>query len=264
MRIEVKPIETKKWHGKKGKEAFFEPKVSQVLYDPITGKYRTGLTKEEAEKWGKELGIDLSDNFNPEEEHPFWSSKRAQIKLENKTMVFNTTNTLDAVKVKTLKVCHLVANSIKELEEGRWPDATHVIYDESDEVEVKANSMQKTKKAIQLLSKLTADQQVGIIMILEGKNLKGRSANFLDAAMGKIIEEKVDEFIRYAEMDSKEVYAISTVHEALHNNILTKDLGAVYYMSEKIGLSFDDAVKWFMDPNNQTTKAAIISKLNPA
>jgi hypothetical protein len=37
-----------------------------------------------------------------------------------------------------MKGSKLVANSMKELDEGKWPEATHVIFDESEEVSYKS------------------------------------------------------------------------------------------------------------------------------
>jgi hypothetical protein len=135
--VEVRPLPIEKWHKKEGKETFSQPKGSQVLYDSKTGKYSTGLTDEEAEQWGKDLGLDLSNKFNPTQEHPTWSMKSWNIRLENNTMFFDTTKLIDKIKVRNMKANKFVANSLKEWKEGKWPDATHVIFDESDEADDK-------------------------------------------------------------------------------------------------------------------------------
>jgi len=48
--VELRPIENVRWHGKSGKDNFAQDKSSQILYNPSTGKYATGLTEEEAKK----------------------------------------------------------------------------------------------------------------------------------------------------------------------------------------------------------------------
>ena len=48
MLVEVRPLPEKKWHGKKGKDSFAQPKTIEVLYDEKLGAYATGLTEEEA------------------------------------------------------------------------------------------------------------------------------------------------------------------------------------------------------------------------
>jgi len=128
MIVEVKPIDTDKWHGKKGKESFAQPMTIEVLYNKESGKYATGLTPEDAEKYGKELGLDLTDRFDAMKPHAYWSTQPARIKLPNHTVIFNTEKSLDYIKLCNLKASKFVANSIKELAEGLWPEATHVIF----------------------------------------------------------------------------------------------------------------------------------------
>ena len=64
IRIQVRPIDIKRWHGKTGQESFTRPKIIQALVDPNTMCYQTGLTKENAIKYGEILKLDLSDNFS--------------------------------------------------------------------------------------------------------------------------------------------------------------------------------------------------------
>lgn len=132
--VTVQPIPEKRWHGKIGRESFAQPKTYEVLYDKNTGKYATGLTEEEAAKYSKLLGVDLSDKFDHENGHVYWSTKPAWIPLPNHPIVFNTAKPIEFVKVKNLKASDKVANSLKEYEEGKYPNATHYIVDEVEEV----------------------------------------------------------------------------------------------------------------------------------
>ena len=43
MKIQVKPIETKTWHGKTGKESFKRPIIIRALLDTDKMEYATGL-----------------------------------------------------------------------------------------------------------------------------------------------------------------------------------------------------------------------------
>ena len=100
--------------------------------------YCTGLTPEEEKTYGDKLKADLSKQFSIDTPHPFWDSKMAETKLENRTQFFDTSNPLDFIKIKYIKQSKYVANSAKEYEEGLFPEATHIIFDESEEVDVKA------------------------------------------------------------------------------------------------------------------------------
>ncbi len=162
MKVEVRPLPKQVWHGKKGKESFSLPKVIEVLYDEETGKYATGLTPEKATELGKKLGVDLSDTFNPNEPHPYWSTKPASIKLENHTQIFDTDRPADEVKVANMKASKLVANSMREFEEGKWSEATHVIFDEQEEVSLKASKIDLKNKAVGMLLKLSDEDKVAL------------------------------------------------------------------------------------------------------
>ncbi|MHA1200612.1 MAG: hypothetical protein ACTSQF_14940 [Candidatus Heimdallarchaeaceae archaeon] len=262
MKVEVRPIDIPKWHDKAGEEAFNQSHVIEALYSSVVGGYNTGLTEEEAKNYGKELGKDLSNTFDPEEPHPFWSSKMAQIRLENKTMFFDTERVLENVKLKVMKASKYVANSLKAYNDGEYPEATHVIFDEEEDIELKATKIQKGNKATMMAMKLSKDAQLSLIQILSGKSLRNRSQNFIDVEIAGIIKNKLDKFLRYAQMDKKDLYLRASVLEAIHRNILTKEGTSVFYMSDKLGFDTESTIEWFADPQNQQMKVAILEKLN--
>jgi hypothetical protein len=145
--IEVRPVETKKWHGKKGKETFARPLVLEALYDEKTGGYATGLKDEEIrKKLERKTGFDLSDTYDVDVPHPFWNSKAGEIKLEYRTNIFNTKKAIDFIRVSVLKASKFVANSQRELDQGLFPDALFVIFDEKEEATIKATKIQKKRK----------------------------------------------------------------------------------------------------------------------
>lgn len=262
MLVEVRPLPEKKWHGKKGKDSFAQPKGVEVLYDVATGKYATGLTPEEANEYGKLLGVDLSDRFNPNEAHPYWSTKAAEFKLPNHTVILDTRKPGDFVKWKNMKASKKVANSLKEHEEGLWPDATHIIFDESEEVGVKASKIAMADEATLIKMKMSAQDKAHMVQILSNKTVKGRSAEFIEVEIKDIIDTQPLEFLKYAKMGREEVALRANVLEALDKNVLTKERGSVYYMGELIGMDYEAAVEWFRDPNNQKIKVSILEKLN--
>lgn len=262
MLVEVKPVPGKPWHGKTGKESFARPKVIEVLVDPTTGRYATGLTPEEAKKLGAAMGVDLSDKYDPMNPHPYWGSQAAKIKLPNQTVFFNDENPAEAIKIKNLKASKYVANSLREYEEGLYPDATHIIYDESEEIKIKATKIQRRNQCIKLVEKLSAEEKAQVVAILSHKSSKRMNMDALDVEIDKLIDEDPDELMKYAKMDKQEMFARATIEEALFKNVLTKDAGALFYMGDRIANSVDDAIAWFLHPDNQTMKAALLQKLN--
>lgn len=263
MQIIIKPVPSQKWHGKNGKDSFARPQTIEALYDTQTGRYATGLTEEEAKKYGKLLGVDLDDTFNFNEPHPFWSSSAVRIKLPNHTMILDDTRHLDFVKIKVLKASKFIANSLQEWEDGMFPDATHIIYDEQEETEVKATKIEKKNKCIVVASKMSAEEKTNIVRLLSDKSVRGRTQSFIDLEIDGIINDsdKIDDFIKYVKMDKAEVTIRAQIMEALSRNVLTKEGTAIHYMGEPLGHDFEATVKYFQDPNHQQTKIAMLEKL---
>lgn len=261
MLVEVKPLVIKKWHGKKDNDSFAQPKTTDVLYDPETGLYATGLTDEEAETYGKKLGLNLSPIFVPEQSHDFWGSKTARITLPNNTMILDTDKPLEFIKYKNLKASKLVANSQSEYDEGKWPDATHVIFSEEEDIKQKASKVQLKQKCYAVLSKLSKDEKVNLILILLEESVRGRSDNFVDMRMEDVITNFPEDFLKWAEMDVAELNIRGSILEGIARGILTKEGQSIYYMSERLGFDLEDTIKWFSDANNQKTKIAILEKL---
>ncbi len=273
MKVEVRPIDNKKWHGKKGKESFAQPKAVEALYDERTGALATGLSKEDsngatAAGFGvKRLsilmpGVDLTDTFNPNEPHPFWSTKAATVMLLNNTMIFDTDKPIDEIKVKLMKANKMVANSQKELDEGKWPDATHIIFDEEEDVEIKASKIELEEEAIEIAAKMSLDDRIAMVQILSNRSIKGRSPSFVRVELRSVIEADPLTFLKYAKMGREEVHVRASVLELIQKGILNKENQSVYYMGELVGIDYEAAVEWFKNPQNSKMKVMILEKNN--
>jgi len=277
MKIEVKPIEKKRWHNKTGSENFARPKTLNVLIDSEKRQYATGLdyvnkvfqdvddkrTKiTEAEYYGKLLGVDLSAIYIEGKLHPFWDSKTPRIKLENKTMFFDTENPLDYIKIKIMKASKFVANSLKEYEEGFYPEATHIITDEREEVEAKASKIALKKQAIMACFKLGKERKSQLIMVINGMNTKNRSDDFVEVELDKIIEKQPSELLRYINLNPSEVYAHAMILEALQKGVLRKQGHKILYHDAMLGNDIDEVIAYFLMDENQELKLKIISAIN--
>lgn len=262
--VEIRPIERKSWHGKKGEESFTRPKKLEALVDGVTMKYATGLTDEEirALKEEKKVNYDLSDSFDSEKPHPFWSSSIAVLKLENSTMFLDINQPLNYIKWKLAKASRFVANSMAEYEAGDFPDATHVIFDEVEQSEILASKVENKNNAIIEASKLSVDRKIQLILILGGKNLKGHSDSFIAIELDKVITKDAELFLRHLKMDAKETALHALVLEALQKNVLRKDGHKILYMDSVLGSDETDVVKYLAEDLNQDLKLAIISKVN--
>lgn len=262
VKVEVRPIEHKRWHNKTGQESFTRPKKIQALVDGNTMKYATGLTSEDIKKLIKEgVSHDLSDHYNGEP-HSFWDSNMAVIKLENNTMFFDLANSIEFIKVKIMKASKYVANSMAEYEAGVWPEATHVIYDEAEQASVLASRVEEKNTAIIEASKLSLERKVQLILVLGGKNMKNQSSDFVAVELDKIIQKDPREFLRYLNLDKKQLASHALVLEALQKSVLRKEGQRIFHMDSPLGIDEIEVAEYLSKEENQDIKMLILSKIN--
>jgi hypothetical protein len=263
MLVEIRPIESKKWHGKSKAENFTRPKKLSALVDPEKMTYATGLNADDIAYLVKQgITYDLSNNFSPDKPHPFWDSKVAILELENSTKILNTDNPLKFIHSKIAKASKYVANSMLEFEEGLFPDATHVIFNEEEEADVKASKVLLKNKAVELSGKLSKDRKIQLIMIMDGKNLKGQSDNFLVVAMNEIIQRDPEELVRHIEMDKEQTALYALVLECLQKNALTKKGHKIYYADSVIGQDEYAVAEYLAEDENQELKIRLMKTIN--
>lgn len=261
--IEVRPIEVKKWHGKIGSESFTRPKKMQALVDPETMKYSTGLSAADIKDLkAKGIKYDLSDNFDTEVPHPFWDSNMSAFKLENNTMFFDIDLPLNFIKVKIMRASKYIANSLADYNKGLYPEATHVIFDESEEAEIVASKVAIKNKAIIEASNLSSDKKIELIMIIDGKNLKGQSPSFIEVALDKIITKDPEGFLRHLTMDKKESTNYALVLECLQKSILRREGHKILHMDSLLGIDEMEVAKYLSQDENQDLKLVLLSQAN--
>ena len=263
VNVEVRPIEVKKWHNKKGQESFTRPKKIQALVDPNTMKYATGLSPEDIEGLKKKgVNYDLTDNYNSEAPHPFWDSNMAIIKLENNTMFFNLDNALEFIKVKVMKASKYVANSMADYDLGMYPEATHVIFDESEQAAITASKIEIENTAIIEASKLSLTRKIEIILVMGGKNMKSQSADFVAVELNKVLKQDPAEFLRQLKMDKKQIANHALVLEALQKSVLRKEGQRIFHMDSPLGLDEIEVAEYLSKEENQDIKLLILQKVN--
>jgi hypothetical protein len=261
--VEVRPIEKERWHNKKGKDSFKRPVTIEALIDVNTGQFATGLSTEDRERLEKATGQNLSPDYMVGKPHEFWNSPAAAIKLEYKTNIFDTKKAFDEIKVKVLKASDLVANSMKEYEEGKFPNAIFVIFDETEEVERKASKAAIKRKVVIESSKLTKSRKAEIVQILSGVSVKNQTEDYIDLKLDEEIEDKgPDKVLAIIQRDKARTSLHALVLEAIQKNVLRKEGTAVYYMDDQVGFDLESAIDYFADSKNQALKAQILEKIN--
>ncbi len=263
MKVEVRPLPHAKWHGKTGKEDIARAKVIQALVDPRTNEYATGLSPQDVEYLkGRGVKYDLSPQFMVDTPHPFWDSSAAQVKLENYPIYFDTDIPLDFIRVKVMQASPFVANSITDYENGLYPNATHVIFDEKVEVESRAGQVETVKQCFIKGAKLSKERKAQIVLLVTGKVVRGKSDNFVEVALADAIEAKPSEVLRYVEADRDQVAMEALVSEALLRNVLQRQGHKIMYFDSHLGSDVNSVVEYLNKPENQELKIRIMSTLS--
>ena len=162
-----------------------------------------------------------------------------------------------------MKASDLVANSQKEYDEGKFPLAQFVIYDEREEVEMKASKAAIRRKVVIEADKLSASRKAEIIQIVLGITTRNQSNDFIDLKLDESIDKDGPQrILDLIKRDKARTSLHATVLEAIHKNVLRKDGTAVYYMDDQLGFDIESAIDYLQDSKNQALKAQIIEKLN--
>jgi len=261
MNIEVRPIVKKQWHGKSGKESFTRTRKIQALVDD-NHKYKTGLTEEDI-KWLVDGGskLDLSDDFDADNPHPTWDGKTGIVELKNSTQIYDTQQPLDRIRICIMRGSDRVADSMKEYEAGDFPEATHVLYDEREEVEVVASKIAIKNKAVVKSVELSAEKKAQIIIIMAGKSVKGKSPGFIEVELSKLIDTNAKEVLRIMDRDADDIVVEAFVLEALKESKLTKKGHKFYFFESYLGGSLEEVVTYFKDEENQQLRFKLTASL---
>lgn len=261
MKVEVRPLDIPRWHDKKGIESFKRPIKLRALVGSDL-RYATGLTEDEEKEYGAKLNQNLSPFYDDKTPHPFWDSNLGVIELQNNTMFFDTEKPLDYVKLKVMKASKYIANSMKEYEEGFYPEASHVIYDEREEVEAVASKVQLRNTVREKVLKLSPTSQLEIILIVGGKSLKGQSQDYTIVALEKLIESKPEQILRFLDMDKERRTIHALVKECLQKSILVNKNHKIFYMDIPLGVDEYDAIDYLSNPENQDLKIRLMQAIN--
>ena len=245
--IFLKPIMTEKWHGlhKVGRTRFQDTQdVIQVLYDRKQGALATGLDNDTETRLASALGVSLANNSTNEFWHDF------KIKLHDQTMIFNTINPMEELQVYVLKASRFIANSQKELDAGKWPNARYVIYDEQTELEKQASEVQTKAKAIDIFNNLSPEKKLDMLK-LYGKALENSSSDFVYTKLYEIVEDNPIDFIAQANKSPEEIKIKALIFDLEKIGILRRKGTAYLYNDQQVGFDYDDTVRYLLNPGNQ-------------
>lgn len=245
--IYVKPIIKERWHGlhKVGRAKFQgTADVLQAVFDSTIGKLATGLDSEDEARLGSLLGVDLIAT----EANKYWNNFK--VKLEDKTMIFDTKIPIQELQIKLMRASKYVANSQKEYDEGKWPHAKYVIYDEKQETEKQAKTAEVKAKANELFSKLTHSKRLDLLKVF-GRDANNSTEEFSYAKLYEIVEDDPKRFIEVASMKPDEIKTKALIFDLENKGILRTKGTAYLYNDQQIGFDYESTVDYLLNPKNQ-------------
>ena len=253
--VYVKPIVRKKWHGlnELGRSKFQDTSdVLMALYDSRIGKMATGLDKDDEVRLGSALGADLSSSSE------YWNTFK--VKLKDQTMIFNTSIPLQELQVKLLQASKFVANSQREIDAGKWPQAKYVIYNETQELEKEANAVEFKAKAVELFNKLSSEKKEDLLKIY-GKFVENSSRDFVYTRLFEIVDNNPVEFMKTATLTPEEIKIRALIFDLERTGILRRKNAAYLYNDQQLGFDFDNTVDVLLDPMKQELLVKLKSDL---
>ena len=157
---------------------------------------------------------------------------------------------LQELQINVLKASKWVANSQKELDEGKWPNAKYVIYDEKGEIQKEAVQAEVKAKANKLFSELSPAKRLSLLKVF-GKASDNVSDDFSYAKLYEIVEKEPVRFIEVASMKPAEINVKALIVDLTNKGILRTKGAAYLYNDQQIGFDYDNTVEYLLNPKNQ-------------
>lgn len=227
----------------------------RAFFNAEKGHYDTGLSEEQYTRLATQLKTDLTPNYDNE----FWATE-LKIKLGNDGVVLDPNNPLDEVKIAVAKANKFIANSIKELKSGLWPDAKFVIKNEKEEAEVEEAVINTKIEAAKIFDKLTPAKRKQILK-LYGKSANNSTESFVTAKLYEEMERNAKDFIKKSSMDSKELDVRSTLFDLENLGIIVNKGGQLTYNDDILGYDREDAVLNLLKPKSQELLLSLKEKI---
>lgn len=267
LKIEIRPIPDR--NGIKAfsdnLEYFSQAHILAPFVNPVSLKYDTGLNEDDVEYLNdQKFPYDLEDNYKKGVPHDFWESSQVKVELKNNPIfLFPGKSLIDFVKWKYLMVNKYIYTSEEEMKSGTKPQATHYIYNESEETNLKANELEKRNSLIRKVGELSLKRKRDIVLIIENENTENKNENYLTVKFEQIMNDK-DKVKQLSLLLSKEVEDVSLsaeIKSAIQKNVLRKTKKGVFYFETNLGFSEEDVQEFLSKDENQEILLTIKSKI---
>jgi hypothetical protein len=267
LKIEIRPIP-----GRNGIKSFSEnleyfsqAHILAPFVNPVTLKYSTGLTEEEAKKLVKEgFPYNIDATYKRGVPHEFWESSIVKVELSNSPIfLYPGKNQIDFIKYKYLLVNNYIYKSEDEMLTGSKPEATHYIYDESAANKIKATKLDRRNSLVKQVSDLSLTRKRQIILIILNENTDNKDEDYLTVRFEDIFNKKELslELKMLLEQDSKDVALTADIKSAIQKNVLKRTKQGIFYFETNLGFNEEDVRKTLSSPDNQEVLLHIKSKI---
>lgn len=213
-------------------------------YFTRSGSRYTGLTKEDSDRLGEALGLDLGKASD------FWHT--FYIRTQGKDVFLDIEDPRDELKYLYLKGHIYVKNSIFE----HKASARFVLVNQEEESK-KTNLFNRAKReAIRAFDTMTPEEMRKALRIF-GKAAEDSSSEIVENRLFEIVEGDPESFlIKWVNNENKDIQYI--VERAISLNIIRKNKRIYSYGTDTIGHGMEDTVSYLKDPKNQDVRIAIM------
>jgi len=244
MEVKIKKIHGQDWSG-----IARYPNCYDALgpYYTRSGRIYTGLDKENTERLGEILDLDLKASS------VFWDTFR--VRMGDGDMFLDTSDPMDELKYLFLKSHKRVAGSIDD----RKPTAHYYISNEQSEAE-KINEYSRLKrKAYKEFDKMQPGD-IKKALRLYGYKADDVSDSVAEERLTTLLESNPQRFFDKW-VNNKSRMTEFLIKEAVSKNVIRKNKNIYSYGTSSLGKTLEEAIRYIDDKENSELKLTIINEI---
>lgn len=212
------------------------------------GQLQTGLTKEDEERLGKELGKDLSKLSD------FWHDYK--VTIHGDELVLYTDNPDDELKYLLLKSHYRVQSDPTKPK----ANADYILESTVDKAKRNVSTASLKIKAFTLYSELTMQEKRDILKLYPGfSQTDNVQDEIIEDNLISQLERNYENFIRKVEDKNRNSKVF--VEELVSAKILTKNRNMYKYGDDVLGHNIESTIEHLDNPKNQGLKIALMQEL---
>lgn len=172
----------------------------------------------------------------------------------------------DRSAIEKLKYCYLKASSrvaTSSIEALENPLCEYVLLSAETEAKQETSKFQQKRKAYKVLEDMSLENQIDFLNVYKQgkyKVSKGSTADFISAAMAKVVEEAPEEFVQIYENPSFKDFVF--LRKCISAGLLRlKGTTYITLGGDTLGNSFEEAVYNLQKPEYNATKISLLAKL---